>query len=148
MRVTNEDETIISSYSYDAAEQRIHKIVDDTDTKYVYDSLNLVASLVNNSLFEYNYLETDGSIILWYAAYTGAVIDEKTGLYYMNARYYDPETGRFISQDSYRGENESFWHLYVYCDADPVNGVDPTGHVALAFAGTAYAIGGQMHGIQ
>ena len=32
--------------------------------------------------------------------------------------------------------------LYVYCDANPVNSVDPTGHVALAFTGAAYAIAG------
>jgi len=48
----------------------------------------------------------------------------------MNARYYDPETGRFISQDTYRGEGEVFWNLYMYCDGDPVNRNDPTGHIA------------------
>jgi RHS repeat-associated protein len=62
-------------------------------------------------------------------AYTGAVIDAETGLYYMNARYYEPETGRFISQDTYRGKGESFWHLYAYCNGDPVNNTDPTGHL-------------------
>jgi len=46
----------------------------------------------------------------------------------MNARYYDPETGRFISKDTYRGDGEEFWHLYMYCDGDPVNCTDPTGH--------------------
>lgn len=63
-------------------------------------------------------------------AYTGAVIDDETGLYYMNARYYDTETGRFISQDTYRGEGEAFWHLYLYCNGDPVNNTDPTGHAS------------------
>ena len=48
----------------------------------------------------------------------------------MNARYYDPTTGRFISQDSYRGDGERFWHLYAYCNGDPVNFTDPTGHKA------------------
>ena len=46
----------------------------------------------------------------------------------MNARYYEPATGRFTSQDSFRGEGEAFWHLYLYCDSDPVNFTDPTGH--------------------
>ncbi len=46
----------------------------------------------------------------------------------MNARYYDSETGRFISQDSFRGDGEAFWQLYAYCDGDPVNCTDPTGH--------------------
>ena len=61
-------------------------------------------------------------------AYTGAVNDEETGLVYMNARYYEPETGRFISEDSYRGDGEAFWNLYLYCNGDPVNYFDPTGH--------------------
>lgn len=64
-------------------------------------------------------------------AYTGTVIDTETGLYYMNARYYDPETGRFISEDTYRGDGEVFWHLYAYCHGDPVNYTDPTGHVEI-----------------
>ena len=73
-------------------------------------------------------------------AYTGAVIDPETGLYYMNARYYDPETGRFISQDTYRGDGEEFWHLYLYCDGDPVNNTDPTGH-GIVIAGIAISTG-------
>jgi len=56
------------------------------------------------------------------------VIDPETGLYYMNARYYEPETGRFISEDTYRGDGEAFWNLYMYCDGDPVNNTDPSGH--------------------
>ena len=55
--------------------------------------------------------------------YTGAVHDSTTGMYYMNARYYEPDTGRFISQDTYRGEDEDAgtWHLYAYCANNPVN---------------------------
>jgi RHS repeat-associated protein len=32
--------------------------------------------------------------------YTGQVLDEETGLYFYNARYYDPELGRFIPADT------------------------------------------------
>ena len=62
--------------------------------------------------------------------YTGAIYDKETGLYYMNARYYDALTGRFISQDSYRGEIEDVGtgHLYAYCANNPINYVDPSGH--------------------
>ena len=62
--------------------------------------------------------------------YTGAVHDEMTGLLYLNARYYEPRTGRFITRDSYRGERENAdtWHLYAYCANNPINYVDPTGH--------------------
>ena len=64
--------------------------------------------------------------------YTGAIYDKETGLYYMNARYYDPEDGRFISQDSFRGEvnDPGQWHLYAYCSNNPINYVDPSGHQA------------------
>ena len=62
--------------------------------------------------------------------YTGGIYDKETGLYYLNARYYDPEIGRFISQDSYRGElnDPGQWHLYAYCANNPINYVDPSGH--------------------
>ena len=64
--------------------------------------------------------------------YTGAIYDDTTGLYYMNARYYNPENGRFISQDTYRGEltDPGQWHLYAYCANNPINYADPSGHSA------------------
>ncbi|WP_277613459.1 RHS repeat domain-containing protein, partial [Hominisplanchenecus murintestinalis] len=45
--------------------------------------------------------------------YTGGIYDESTGLYYLNARYYDPQDGRFTSQDTYRGKDEEYktWNL-------------------------------------
>lgn len=59
------------------------------------------------------------------------IYDKDTGLYYINARYYDAETGRFISQDSHCGEidDAGTWHLYAYCANDPINNIDPTGHL-------------------
>ena len=65
--------------------------------------------------------------------YTGAIYDELTGLLYLNARFYDPSTGRFLTQDTYRGERSDAdtWHLYAYCANNPINYVDPSGHIAL-----------------
>ena len=47
---------------------------------------------------------------------------EDTDLYFMRARYYDPTTGRFLSEDP-------VWHtnLYPYADNNPVTGIDPKG---------------------
>ena len=52
----------------------------------------------------------------------------------MNARYYDPANGRFITKDTYRGgvDNTDQWHLYVYCANNPINYVDPSGHFRVA----------------
>ena len=66
--------------------------------------------------------------------YTGGIYDQSTGLYYLNARYYNPEDGRFVTEDSYRGEvdDPDTGHLYGYCANNPVNYVDPSGHFAIA----------------
>ncbi|MDD2503114.1 MAG: RHS repeat-associated core domain-containing protein, partial [Clostridia bacterium] len=65
--------------------------------------------------------------------FTGAVHDTSTGLYYMNARFYNPSSGRFLSQDSYSGNPQDPWtqHLYAYCGNNPINMIDPTGHFAI-----------------
>ena len=78
--------------------------------------------------------------------YTGAIYDEETGLYYMNARYYDPEIGRFISQDSYRGElgDPKQWHLYAYCANNPINYMDPSGHARIPTWLTSLVIDGVL----
>ncbi|WP_434799126.1 toxin C-terminal domain-containing protein [Terrisporobacter vanillatitrophus] len=62
--------------------------------------------------------------------YTGGIYDNKTGLYYLNARYYNPEDGRFLTEDTYRGEftDPSSLHLYAYCVNNPVAYTDPSGH--------------------
>ena len=90
--------------------------------------------------------------------YTGGVYDESTSLYYLNARYYDPETGRFLSRDTYRGEAEKpdTLHLYLYCANNPVNYVDPSGHWAMALpllteyllsAGFTYAVINKVYNV-
>ena len=66
--------------------------------------------------------------------YTAGIYDVSTGLYYLNARYYDPNNGRFITRDTYRGEinNPSTLHLYAYCANNPINFTDPSGHYSQA----------------
>ena len=55
--------------------------------------------------------------------YTGKKEDDGTGLYYYNARFYDPEVGRFITQDPIKdGLN---W--FSYCNNNPIAYIDPTG---------------------
>ena len=69
--------------------------------------------------------------------YRGYYYDRETGLYYLNARYYNPQWRRFISPDdtayidtaSVNGLN-----LYCYCNNDPVNYADPSGHLVITMS--------------
>ena len=47
----------------------------------------------------------------------------------MNSRYYDPETGRFISPDAVLGANGDLlsYNRYLYCSNNPVMYADPSG---------------------
>ncbi|MCI8485337.1 MAG: hypothetical protein HFH41_13515, partial [Lachnospiraceae bacterium] len=49
--------------------------------------------------------------------------DVETGLYYLRARYYDPELGRFLTEDP--AQDGLNW--FVYCGNNPVMFVDPWG---------------------
>ena len=65
---------------------------------------------------------------------------KRQALYYLNARYYNPEDGRFITEDTYTGEysEPSSLHLYAYCQNNPVNNTDPTGNFPWAIVSAAW----------
>ena len=109
---------------------------------YHYDIRGSVTNIVGddgNLVKGYEYDEygntTDGgeASFINEVTFTGSVRDLGSGLQYMSARYYDPATGRFISQDTYTGTPYAPWtqHLYSYCGNNPVNMVDPTGHMPI-----------------
>ena len=76
-----------------------------------------------------NIVEQTGSIDN-NVTYAGYQYDKETGLYYLNARMYDPVTARFMQEDSYRGSMEDplSLNLYTYCHNEPLMYFDPTGH--------------------
>jgi RHS repeat-associated protein len=71
--------------------------------------------------------------------YTGKEFDSDTGLYYFNARWYDPDLGRFISEDPIKdGAN---WYAYV--GNRPLVSTDPTGLFTDPLKGT-YTVTGKF----
>ncbi|MCM1529707.1 MAG: DUF6531 domain-containing protein [Alistipes sp.] len=84
--------------------------------KYTYDAFGVEKNIDKNDTNAFRYC--------------GEYYDTETGTIYLRARYYDPSTGRFISRDSYAGDNSSplSLNLYTYCHNNPIIGTDSTGH--------------------
>ena len=117
-----------------------------TQTEYFYskDVQGSVVAILNNSgkceqAYSYtDYGETQKNIDSKFyneICYTGGIYDENTGLYYLNARYYDTRSGAFLSQDTYRENN-----MYNYCGGNPISYTDPSGHSAVVVSGGVYSI--------
>ncbi len=87
--------------------------------EYVYDAWG-------NHTIEVN---IDGIATLNPFRYRGYYYDTETGLYYINSRYYDPVTCRFISPDATDTLTATPMeltdkNLYAYCDNNPVTRAD------------------------
>ncbi|MBN2590257.1 MAG: hypothetical protein JXA96_10380, partial [Sedimentisphaerales bacterium] len=65
--------------------------------------------------------------------YTGEYFDTDLQQYNLRSRYYDPLNGRFNRADDFAGNNydPQSLHKYLYCHANPVNGVDPSGMISI-----------------
>ena len=63
--------------------------------------------------------------------YRGYYYDEEIGLYYLQSRYYDANTGRFVNTDSADVISQSSTifdcNIYIYCHNNPVNNIDISG---------------------
>ncbi len=69
------------------------------------------------------------SEVAWFY-FTGKRLDDESGLIYFGARYYAPKLGRFITADTIVQDpyNPQTLNRYSYCNNNPINLVDPTGH--------------------
>jgi len=72
--------------------------------------------------------------------FTGHIKDSETGLNYMQARYYDPVIGRFLSVDPVgflgSGEDTRYFNRYAYTGNNPINAIDPDGNRIVSIATT------------
>ena len=61
--------------------------------------------------------------------YAGEYFNIDAQQYYLRARYYDPLNGRFNQTDPFAGspQDPQSLHKYLYCHANPINGIDPGG---------------------
>jgi len=100
--MTDEEQSIVSKYSYDpfgGIENQQEDMLSQ-DTRLVDQPFKFVGQF--------------------------GVMTEPNGFYYMRARYYDPQVGRFISEDPI-GFDGGDVNLYAYVNNNPVMGIDPWG---------------------
>ena len=131
--------------------QLIKQYRNSINSYYVYnghgDTVRLIIDASGSfTLAQYNYdafgkvlykIELGVSNTYLYAGYQ---YDTEMEQYYLRARYYTPNTGRFISKDPYwtpensiDSSNPSYFtvvqsnNLYVYCNSNPIFYTDPSG---------------------
>ena len=118
--IYNPENKLICKYIYDAWGNHVCRIlsnngeyVDITDTSNYNINSNYI-TIANLNPFRYR----------------SYYFDTETDLYYLNSRYYDPQTGRFINADSIENldtENLNGFNLYMYCANNPILFIDDNG---------------------
>ena len=81
------------------------------ENAYEYDAFGVLLG---------NYGKVPGRLL-----YGGQQYDAEMEQYYLRARYYNPMIGRFMQEDTYRGDG---LNLYAYCANNPVMYYDPSGN--------------------
>ncbi len=142
---------------HDVIAQQSVALVDGSTVYLLYDGhgstralLDAIGQVIHSAgvaqIFRYDAfgVRLDLAAALTSLLYSGEQTDALTGLQYLRARYYDPATGRFNRLDPFAGnlDDPQSLHKYLYCHADGVNGVDPSGEFVGFMAAAGIAAGG------
>ncbi|WP_147584666.1 RHS repeat-associated core domain-containing protein [Faecalispora jeddahensis] len=131
-------------FLYDSDGTRVGFTYNDTAYYYTKNAQGDVTGIVDtsaNTVVEYSYdawgklLTTTGNMAdtigkLNPFLYRGYYYDAETGLYHLNSRYYDTQTGRFINADGFISTGQGILgnNMFAYCGNNPVIRVDTSGY--------------------
>ncbi|MEN6355851.1 MAG: RHS repeat-associated core domain-containing protein [Armatimonadota bacterium] len=145
--LVEDDGTTVTKYTYG---DDLLKVSRGGEYYYFYDGLGSTRTIADSTgtpVAQYVY-DPYGKLIADGATwnnflFTGQMLDRTTKLYYLRARWYDPQTGRFVSRDS-----TMFRAGYSYCSSEPINRVDPNGKdFSIGGCLTTMSIGAALGGI-
>ncbi|OIK14254.1 Wall-associated protein [Bacillus sp. MUM 116] len=142
---TDAQNNVVRSYTYSADGQLLSMKKGNKSYFYNFNSHGDVISITDSfgaivATYEYdawgNPTKVEESDVLKdnQFRYAGYQYDTETGLYYLIARYYQPQQGVFLSLDPSPGQNNDFitQNGYTYASNNPVMNVDPDGNFAAA----------------
>ena len=155
---------VVAYFYYDSNNSVTAMSINDTMYYYIKNLQGDITKIVNHQgkvMVEYTYdawgniLKEKSNVSPSYATvkefnpfrYRGYVYDTDTGLYYLQSRYYDPKTGRFINADdtAYVDTNSGTplsTNMFAYCENNTIRGYDPSGYYNIAcFNCYAYSCG-------
>ena len=139
-KVTTDGKTETHNFFYDNSGTPYAMQVDGTTYYYITNLQGDVMELVDasgNTVASYTYspygkvLTAEGTLADKNPLrYRGYYYDSESGLYYLQSRYYDPNTGRFINADSYAGTGQGMlgYNMFAYCNGSPIQFADYTGY--------------------
>ncbi|MBE6742806.1 MAG: RHS repeat-associated core domain-containing protein [Ruminococcaceae bacterium] len=146
-------------FLYDSDGTRVGFTYNDTAYYYTKNAQGDVTGIVDtsaNTVVEYSYdawgklLTTTGNMAdtigkLNPFLYRGYYFDAETELFYLNNRYYDSSTSRFLNADGVAGADQDLlsYNLFAYCGNDPINRCDPLGTTWI-YNGVAYNYSGTV----
>lgn len=121
-----------TSYYHFDGQMSTRKLSDAAQTvtdSYTYDAFGIELDRTGATINDYKY--------------TGEQYDANIGFYYLRARCYCPEMGRFLTMDVF---SESIFephtlHKCLYARSNPINYADPTGMFSPMTVVVAMAIG-------
>src|SRR5438105_6967148 len=118
-------------------DEALAELRSSTTSYYEADGLGTITSLSNSAgalantytYDSYGKLTASTGTLANPFQYTGREFDSETAAYYYRARYFDQNTGRFLSEDPIR------WfgglNFFAYVDNDPTTSSDPSGLLQL-----------------
>jgi RHS repeat-associated protein len=155
------DGDILRSYVWGQGIDNLLSFTDHTSSSTYYaikDHQNTVLAMADASgavveSYEYDaygnttILDTSGNELSESAIgnrymFQGREYDSSTGLYYFRSRWYDPDSGRWLSKDLIGIEGGL--NQYEFCGNNPVNNIDPDGKAWSWIAAGAGAIAGAI----